>query len=1007
MIATILHSSPSFNAVYYNEQKVKDGVASLLEIKNFGPIDTFGYNSPNELVDYLKDYSSRNDRIKKPQLHVALSCKGNEMTEDELLAFAHEYLNEMGYAEPEQPLLIYAHRDTANRHLHIITSRVDPDGRKIDDHHERRRSQKVLEKLEKRDVKKKAKADITAALGFNFRNISQFRAVMEAMNYECYVKAQTVYVKKDGMVQDTIDLAIVNAAIQKNLLIPEYKLKPRYSQLWGIFKKYKNLNSSLSGLEMELKKKFGLSLVFYGSKDSPYGYSVVDFHNKVVLEGGKVMKVKELLTFQTKEEHLNQIESLIDLSFQENPLITTKELNGRLFKIGAFVKKNEINFGNTKVPLHNMFTDMLGRNNKIEWLSQFSPTSNEEREVLCKLGKISNPQLIRISPAQDPYNPVGLTELRNIFSVSDINDRKDRLDKEGFIIVHQNNNLFAYNPKKKSIIDFKKAGLSVISSEDIIPYLRGVLEQKPFITTNSLNKLLCLQGAFLQKNDIQLGDINIPIPADIAAQLKRNNLMQFINAFNLKDGIERDIICQAYNFKDKDLISGGKDVDSQTPKGSDVIKSILQIQRPMELLNAMEKEDFFICRHPQGYYAYNPKLKSIINLDSLNVPELKKDQFVSVISSLLDEDESITTWEINKRLNRLGATVQKGKITFGNNSFELREELIETLKINDTVARVNKFNPSDENERDFLCKLYKLPEFEYKRVIINSTEGFTPKELTDVKEIMKISNLHYRFSSLEDSGFKVIRHYGKVYLLNEKKQSLIDIKKHNLPDIGRIDIEAFIKSWLKYDAYVNTSDLNHQLFMMGAYISKNEIHFGEVSWNLSEEVMNQLRRNNMIDWLNSFNPVDEIERNIICRLTGFDDSSLIRINDDVRSFYYPNGLYALTQLLNIHDQDKREQELKDNGWKFIKENGETFAFNGKIGCIINLNKTDIPKYLYPYVWNPQSMQTDKTPKSVNINTLQRMEGAIRAAHRGENREWEVGKKGQDQDDPDRNSGYSY
>lgn len=463
MIATILHSSPSFNAVYYNEHKVKDGVASLLEIKNFGPVDTFGYNSPNDLVDYLKDYSSRNDRIKKPQLHVALSCKGDEMTEDELLAFAHEYLKEMGYGEQGQPLLIYAHRDTANRHLHIITSRVDPDGRKIDDHHERRRSQKVLEKLEKRDVKKKAKADITAALGFNFRNISQFRAVMEAMNYECYVKDQTVYVKKDGMVQDTIDLAIVNAAIKQNLLIPEYKLKPRYSQLWGIFKKYKNLNSSLSGLEKDLKNKFGLSLVFYGSKDSPYGYSVVDFHNKVVLEGGKVMKVKELLTFQTKEEHLKQIESLIDLAFQENPLITTKELNNRLFKIGAYVRKGEIVTGKDKVPLKDIFINQLKRNNRIHWISLFKPSDEGERDVVCMLTGFKYPDLIKLTPSAT-YQPNGLKELLDILSNAEAGERKSELEKSGFRVIRHQGKVYTYNPKLNSIINLGKINIS----QDII-----------------------------------------------------------------------------------------------------------------------------------------------------------------------------------------------------------------------------------------------------------------------------------------------------------------------------------------------------------------------------------------------------------------------------------------------------------------------------------------------------------------------------------------------------------
>ena len=141
MIATILPGSADFHAVGYNEHKVSKGLARLnkvskglarlIEMRNFGTVGLAGRPTTEELTGYLKKYSSANSRIRKPQFHVAVSCKGREMTESELLDFAHRYLKEMGYAEPGQPWLIYAHHDTDNTHLHIITSRVAPDGRKI------------------------------------------------------------------------------------------------------------------------------------------------------------------------------------------------------------------------------------------------------------------------------------------------------------------------------------------------------------------------------------------------------------------------------------------------------------------------------------------------------------------------------------------------------------------------------------------------------------------------------------------------------------------------------------------------------------------------------------------------------------------------------------------------------------------------------------------------------------------------------------------------------------
>lgn len=136
MIATILPSSANFHAVAYNEKKVAKGVARLLEMSNLGHIGVLSKPTAKEMQDYMIAYSSRNSRIKKAQFHLAISCKGHEKTEEELLQFAHEYLKEMGYGNEGQPLLVYAHTDTDNTHIHIVTSRISPDGKKISDHHE-------------------------------------------------------------------------------------------------------------------------------------------------------------------------------------------------------------------------------------------------------------------------------------------------------------------------------------------------------------------------------------------------------------------------------------------------------------------------------------------------------------------------------------------------------------------------------------------------------------------------------------------------------------------------------------------------------------------------------------------------------------------------------------------------------------------------------------------------------------------------------------------------------
>ncbi len=99
MIVSILYSSPTFEAVDYNERKVANGVASLLVAENMGYLEEGQQHSANQLRQQLIDYSSQNERITKSQMHVAFSCRGDEMNNDELVDFARKWLKEMGYVE--------------------------------------------------------------------------------------------------------------------------------------------------------------------------------------------------------------------------------------------------------------------------------------------------------------------------------------------------------------------------------------------------------------------------------------------------------------------------------------------------------------------------------------------------------------------------------------------------------------------------------------------------------------------------------------------------------------------------------------------------------------------------------------------------------------------------------------------------------------------------------------------------------------------------------------------
>ena len=364
MIATILPSSTTFHAVDYNERKVSEGVAELLEMKNFDFIGQLQSYTPDQLKQFLTDYSQRNAYIKSPQFHLAISCRSDEYTHEQLLDIAHQYLKEMGYGEDGQPVLIYAHHDTDNNHLHIVTSRVAPNGHKINDHHERVRSQEVISRIMGESQKQRAFDSIKKALEYHFSTVKQFQAVLESMGYQCYERDNQLCIKRDGCVIERLNLSEISSKCQ-NATIDE----KRQRQLRAILLKYRDMSADKEELKATMKQKFGIDLIFHGSKDKPYGYTIIDHQNKTILKGSEVLKLKELLQFHSKQERLHRMDEFIDAMLDDNPDLTTRELNRMLRRqFGTHISKGRIAYNDDFIDLQDYQTETLRTNDRKAWL---------------------------------------------------------------------------------------------------------------------------------------------------------------------------------------------------------------------------------------------------------------------------------------------------------------------------------------------------------------------------------------------------------------------------------------------------------------------------------------------------------------------------------------------------------------------------------------------------------------------------------------------------------------
>lgn len=368
MIITILPSSGSFHAVAYNENKVSKGQAELIEAVNINGLRPEAY-SADKLRRYFEDFSTqKNSRTKNAQFHVFVSCKGTEYTHRQLLDIAHMYLKEMGYAEEGQPLLVYAHHDTPNNHIHIITSRIAPDGHRISDKFEKKRSRQVTLKIMEQYTGQRQEPTLNEiaaqALAYRYTSKAQFCSILNSLGYDTKEDGNmpALHIYKGGEEVGTIPVQLImQHALRENKADDK-----RRRQLRAILKKYRDLSGNKEELAAVMKKKFDISLVYLGQKDSPFGYVVIDHKNKTVHKGGEFLSIKELLQFEDAATRFAKIQSAIDELLADNPDLTTKDINKLLYRqFGTKIHKGEITWNEQTIELRPDVQEQLRRNNRV------------------------------------------------------------------------------------------------------------------------------------------------------------------------------------------------------------------------------------------------------------------------------------------------------------------------------------------------------------------------------------------------------------------------------------------------------------------------------------------------------------------------------------------------------------------------------------------------------------------------------------------------------------------
>lgn len=148
-------------ALNYNEQKVLQGKAECI-LANLFQKDLTALTFRDKLERFNKLHE-RNRRTHTNTLHISLNFdRTDTLSVKNLQDIATAYMDRIGFGE--QPFLVFEHRDAAHPHVHILTTLIQSDGKRIPIHNlGKNQSEEARKAIEKEfhlvEASGKSKAD--------------------------------------------------------------------------------------------------------------------------------------------------------------------------------------------------------------------------------------------------------------------------------------------------------------------------------------------------------------------------------------------------------------------------------------------------------------------------------------------------------------------------------------------------------------------------------------------------------------------------------------------------------------------------------------------------------------------------------------------------------------------------------------------------------------------------------------------------------------------------------
>ena len=332
MIAKISSTENLGGALGYNFKKVEKGEANVLLAQGLYQNKEETYTMAEVFAD-MQALIPEKCRTKKTVFHCSLNPHPDEkLSEEQLVQIAKEYMEALGYGN--QPYIVFKHNDIAREHIHIVSLRVDGEGKKINDRFEKRRSKQIIDTLERKynlipsskvsekvetampkvDIgKENIKEQVVSALRmvlkhYHFCSLGELNAILSAYNLAVEeVKTEFRGKKYDGLVYVPTDdkggkvSTPINAsdigrgvgytAVQNRMQKSKQAIKPLVPAIRGkVLQTMRTSPKTEEELRQRLEEQGLRAVIRKNESGRIYGITFIDDKEGIALNGSRLGK---------------------------------------------------------------------------------------------------------------------------------------------------------------------------------------------------------------------------------------------------------------------------------------------------------------------------------------------------------------------------------------------------------------------------------------------------------------------------------------------------------------------------------------------------------------------------------------------------------------------------------------------------------------------------------------------------------------------------------------------